>query len=92
MRRFNIIQALFVLLLIAAKGNASAGQSGYEYWFDGEYDRKSVSVMESDSVAIDIDIRGLQSGLHFFNLRAWMIITINFEPRKITIKWCGIHH
>ncbi len=71
MRRFNIIQALFVLLLIAAKGNASAGQSGYEYWFDGEYDRKSVSIMESDSVAIDIDIRGLQSGLHFFNLRAW---------------------
>lgn len=58
---------MFLLLLSVQFVKAQTVR--YEYWLDNDHDGRTVVADSVDTVALDLDIGAMKSGLHYFNFR-----------------------
>ena len=48
----------------------AASMMRYEYWFDDQYDSRTIVNGKTSDVALSLDISSMNPGLHYFNIRA----------------------
>lgn len=58
-----------VFLLLMSVQLAIAQSTRYEYWFDNDYEGRTISSTTEMNLSLDIDISQQHPGLHYFNIR-----------------------
>lgn len=59
-----------------------ASMACYEYWFDNDYEGRTVETNVNSLGALSIDVKHLKAGLHYFN----------FRTQDVAGSWGGITH
>lgn len=60
-----------IFMLVVLQGTTSAQSlKMYEYWFDEDYNNKTIVYSDNEDINLQIDINALSSGLHYYNFRA----------------------
>ena len=72
-----------VFLLLMSVQLAIAQSTRYEYWFDNDYEGRTVNNTTDISLGLDIDISKQHPGLHYFNFRT---------QDAASGKWGGLSH
>ena len=62
-------QLYFLFLLLLSVQFVKAQTVRYEYWLDNDHHGRTVVADSVDTIALDLDISAMKSGLHYFNFR-----------------------